>query len=518
MEKNRIAVINFGGQYVRLIARRIRSLGAYCEIVPPDIDIEYLKSSGVSGIILSGGPASTDEKGAPEISREIFELEIPVLGICYGMQLIAGHLPGGRTEKNSFSEYGRSNLEIVEENKLLAGMASQNSEGLTVWMSHGDSVIEPPSDFQILASTSKNPVAAIADIDRDIYGVQFHPEVEHTEGGKIILANFVFSICEMKENWQVDDVVSQRINEIQDLLNPGEKVLIGLSGGVDSSVTAALIQEALGEDKLRGIFVDHGLLRKKEADRVISTFKEVFSFPIHCLDASERFLDKLEGVSEPEKKRSIIGEEFIRVFEQKAEELDDVNYLAQGTIYSDVIESGLDQNVALIKSHHNVGGLPEKMELDLLEPLREFFKDEVREIGTHLGLPQDLVNRQPFPGPGLAIRIIGEIGSAKLNILRQADYILREELENSDSSDEVWQAFAVLPDIRSVGVQGDTRTYGYPIVLRVVSSKEAMTADWVRLPHDLLDRIAGRIVDEVREINRVAYDISSKPPATIEWE
>ena len=518
MEKNRIVVINFGGQYVRLIARSIRSMGAYCEIVSPDLDIEYLKSSAVKGIILSGGPASTDEKGAPGISRELFELDKPVLGICYGMQLMAGLLVGGRTAKNSFSEYGRANLEIVEENKLLAGMASQTSGDLTVWMSHGDSVVETPSDFQILASTPKNPVAALADTNRDFYGVQFHPEVEHTEGGKKILSNFVFSICKMEKNWQIGDVVSQRIDEIQDLLDPGDRVLIGLSGGVDSSVTAALIEEALGEDRLRGIFVDHGLLRKKEADRVISNFKDIFSFPIHCLDASERFLDKLEGVSEPEEKRNIIGEEFIRVFEQKADELEDINYLAQGTIYSDVIESGLDQNAALIKSHHNVGGLPEKMELDLLEPLREFFKDEVREIGTHLGLPQELVNRQPFPGPGLAIRIIGEVERTKLNILRQADYILREELENFDSSDDIWQAFAVLPDIRSVGVQGDTRTYGYPIILRVVNSKEAMTADWVRLPHELLDRIAGRIVDEVREINRVAYDISSKPPATIEWE
>ena len=519
MSRDKIAIVDFGGQYVRLIAKKIRDLGVYCEIVPPEQELDYFRSSSVRGIILSGGPASVTEGSSPRPLREVFQLEKPVLGICYGLQLIADIFPGGEVADQSFSEYGRSELEILSSSPLLEGLAEQG-EGdfeIQVWMSHGDSVLEAPRDFEVLARTEDVPVAAMACEEKLIYGVQFHPEVTHTAGGEKLLDNFVFSICGLQQNWQIDNIVAERVEEIQNQLGAGEEVLIGLSGGVDSTVTAALIEEALG-DRVTGIFIDHGLLRAGEVEEVKEQFGEIFDFPIHCLDASGRFLSRLEGVVDPEQKRNIIGEEFISVFELKARELEDVSYLAQGTIYSDVIESGLDQSAALIKSHHNVGGLPRRMELDLLEPLRELFKDEVRKIGLELGLPQEFIWRQPFPGPGLAIRIIGEITQEKLAIVRRADRILQEELSRLDSKVEIWQAFAVLPDMKTVGVEGDSRTYGYPVVIRAVDSEEAMTADWVRLPHEALDRIAGRIVSEVDEASRVVYDISSKPPATIEWE
>ena len=519
MSRNKIAIVDFGGQYVRLIAKKIRGLGVYCEIVSPEKETDYFRSSSVQGIILSGGPASVSEESAPRPVREIFQMEKPVLGICYGMQLIADIFPGGRVADESFSEYGRSELELLAASPLLDDITGEGeaSDDLQVWMSHGDSVLEAPRDFTVLARTEDVPVAAMAREDRQIYGVQFHPEVSHTSRGEKLLASFVFQICGMKANWQTDDIVAERIEKIQGQLGPEEEVLIGLSGGVDSTVTAALLEQALG-DRVTGIFIDHGLLREGEFEEVKGQFSEIFDFPIYCLDASRRFLSRLKGVVDPEEKRNIIGEEFISVFELKARELEDVSYLAQGTIYSDVIESGLDQNAAMIKSHHNVGGLPQRMELDLLEPLRELFKDEVRKIGLELGLPQEFIWRQPFPGPGLAIRIIGELTEEKLAILRRADRILQEELEGLDSKQEIWQAFAVLPDMKTVGVEGDSRTYGYPVVIRAVDSEEAMTADWIRLPYDVLDRIAGRIVSEVEEVSRVVYDISSKPPATIEWE
>ncbi len=516
MERDKLAVINFGGQYVRLIARKIRELGVYCEIVDPENAYGLCSSPRVKGIILSGGPDSVQEEGAPVLDQSFFDLGKPVLGICYGMQLMAEILPGGSIEDGSLSEYGRAEVKITDTDILFEGIF-ERGEVFTAWMSHGDSVVEEPEDFEILAETASAPIVAMADRQKNLYGVQFHPEVTHTERGSDILANFIFDICGLEENWQISDIVQDRVEQIKSALDDDANVLIGLSGGVDSSVAAALIQEAVG-DRLTGIFIDHGLLRQGEAEQVKKSFSQVFEFPIKFIDASQRFLGQLEGVSDPEEKRNIIGREFIKVFEQEAEDLENVTHLAQGTIYSDVIESGLDQNAALIKSHHNVGGLPERMELNLLEPLREFFKDEVRRIGEELGLPEDVVWRQPFPGPGLAIRVIGEVTREKLALLRKADYIFREELENSGISDKVWQSFAVLPDMKSVGVMGDTRTYGYPIILRAVDSEEAMTADWVKIPHELLDKIAGRIVNEMEQVNRVVYDVSSKPPATIEWE
>ncbi len=515
MSHNKIVIVNFGGQYVRLIAKKLREAGVYCEIVPPDQDLNYFQSSEVKGIILSGGPDSVNKDDVPKPATNFFSLDRPMLGICYGMQLMAEQLPGGKVSSDENSEYGRADLEILQENNEL--FSEVFTGDTSVWMSHGDSVKEAPQGFTVMARTAKTPVVAMADTGRNLYGVQFHPEVTHTAGGQKLLENFAFKICEIEEEWNLENLVADKVERIKSLLAADDNIIIGLSGGVDSAVAAALIERAAG-DKITGVFIDHGLLRHGEAEQVKNSFKQAFDFPIYCLDASGRFLQALQGVSDPEKKRNIIGEEFISVFEEKAEELDNVTHLAQGTIYSDVIESGLDQNAALIKSHHNVGGLPERMKLKLLEPLRDFFKDEVRKIGEQLGLPPELIWRQPFPGPGLAIRIVGEIDEEKLEILRRADYILQEELADLEIEEEIWQAFAVLPDMRSVGVQGDSRTYGYPIIIRAVSSEEAMTADWVRIPHEILDIIAGRIVDEISEVNRVVYDISSKPPATIEWE
>lgn len=514
MPQNKLVIVNFGGQYVRLIAKKLREIGVFCEIIPPHKELSYFKRPEIKGIILSGGPDSVNRNDVLNLDADFFSLGKPVLGICYGMQLMAEKLPGGEVADNFNSEYGRAELSVIQENKFLKEIFT---EGDSVWMSHGDSVKKAPHGFEVLARTQKSPIVAIADTEKNLYGVQFHPEVTHTTGGSRLLEKFAVKICDMEIEWKLEDIVEDKVERIRDLLSPEDNIIIGLSGGVDSAVTAALIEKAVS-DKITGIFIDHGLLRRGEAQQVKESFKQAFDFPIYCLDASSRFLQALQGVKDPEEKRNIIGAKFISVFEEKAEELNNITHLAQGTIYSDVIESGLDQNAALIKSHHNVGGLPERMELKLLEPLRDFFKDEVRRIGEQLGLPSELIWRQPFPGPGLAIRIIGKINKEKLEILRSADFILQEELADLEIQEEIWQAFAVLPDMKSVGVQGDARTYGYPIIIRAVNSEEAMTADWVRIPHDIMDRIAGRIVDEISEVNRVVYDISSKPPATIEWE
>jgi len=511
MPEPQILILDFGGQYSQLIARRIRECNVYSIIKPHDYDIQKIKKMNPRGIILTGGPSSVKAADAPGINSEIFELKIPVLGICYGLHLLASNRSGGKVEKAEKGEYGKAKLNILKEDDLLADI----DNGTQVWMSHRDSVIKIPEGFKKLAETENTFTAVIGDPENDLYGVQFHPEVKHTAKGKEILRNFLFKICKVKANWTMADYIEQEVEKIKGEVTSG-KIICGLSGGVDSSVASALVHKAVG-DRLTCIFVDHGLLRKGEVTQVRRTFSEEFNIPLIYVNARERFLSKLKGVTDPEQKRKIIGNEFIRVFEEEAEKITDTKYLVQGTIYSDVIESGKDE-ADTIKSHHNVGGLPEEMGLDLIEPLRLLFKDEVRKIGEVLGLPEEIVWRQPFPGPGLAIRIIGEVTSNKLNILREADAIIQEEIKEAGLYRDIWQSFAVLPDLKSVGVMGDERTYGYPIILRAVTSDDAMTADWARLPYDLLERISSRIVNEVESINRLVYDVTSKPPGTIEWE
>ncbi len=502
--------MDFGGQYTQLIARRIREANVYCEIVPHTAPWNELRSRGPRGIVLSGGPASVYMEGAPRCDPDLFKGEVPVLGICYGMQLMA-HVLGGSVRQGIEREYGRAILTIVEADILFRGLPRETP----VWMSHGDLVETPPAGFSVAAATAQTPVAAIFDPARRLYGVQFHPEVHHTPEGKRILANFLYDICGCTGDWTPSSFISQQIAEIRRIV--GDKKVVGaLSGGVDSSVAATLVNRAIG-DQLTCIFVDHGLLRKGEKEEVQETFSRKLGIKTIMVDARDRFLSRLAGVTDPEEKRKIIGHEFIRVFEEEAARLGKFDFLLQGTLYPDVIESGT-KTAAVIKSHHNVGGIPEDLKLRLLEPLRWLFKDEVRKVGLELGLSEDIVWRQPFPGPGLAVRILGEVTEEKLNIVRESDWILREEIKSAGLERKIWQYFTVFLPVRSVGVMGDERTYAHPIVIRAVTSEDAMTADWAHIPYDVLGRISNRIVNEVPGVNRVLYDITSKPPGTIEWE
>ena len=508
--ENTVLVIDYGAQYAQLIARRVRECKVYSEIVPHDIPLERLRLLEPSGLILSGGPASIYEKGAPRVQPEFFKLGIPVLGICYGIQLMADEL-GGKVEKTGAREYGKTALDVLEEGVLFTDLPLKQ----TVWMSHGDSVTAAPAGFMVTAKTASSPVAAMESSETGLYGVQFHPEVIHTPLGMDILKNFLYRACDILPIWTMSSIIEEAVEEIRGRVG-GEKIICGLSGGVDSSTAAVLVHKAVG-DQLTCVFVDTGLLRAGEAEEVVETFGKHFEMNLVHVDAADRFLARLEGVIDPEVKRKTIGEEFIRVFEEVATQFEDAKFLVQGTLYPDIIESGT-RDAARIKSHHNVGGLPEDMQFELIEPLRALFKDEVRAVGEELGLPEEIVWRQPFPGPGLAVRIIGEVTRERLEILQKADAVVIEEIKRAKLYRELWQSFAILPCIRSVGVMGDGRTYAYPIVLRAVTSEDAMTADWARLPHEVLERISSRIINEVDGVNRVAYDISSKPPSTIEWE
>jgi GMP synthase (glutamine-hydrolysing) len=507
-----VVVLDYGGQYSQLIARRVRELGVFSELLPHHVGAEEVRRRRPKGLILSGGPASVYAPGAPRLDRELLELGIPVLGICYGMQLLALGL-GGKVEGAEVGEFGRSDLTVREPGRLFAGLPTDQ----TCWMSHRDTVFAPPPGFTALASSTGSPVAALESVERAIYGIQFHPEVVHTPYGQTILERFLTEICEADPSWSPQSIVFEQIARIRAQIGDG-KVICGLSGGVDSSVAALLVHRAIG-DQLTCVFVDHGLMRMNEGEQVIRAFRDHFKVPLVAVDAEERFLERLKGVSDPETKRKAIGREFIRVFEEEAAKLGDAKYLVQGTLYSDVIESGGGTGAATIKSHHNVGGLPDDLQFELVEPLRALFKDEVRAVGAELGLPERLVWRQPFPGPGLAIRIVGgEATKERLDLLRECDHILQDEIRNAGLYRDLWQSFCVLPDIRTVGVQGDERTYGSVVVIRAVTSDDAMTADWARLPYDLLEQIASRMINELRDVNRVVLDITSKPPGTIEWE
>lgn len=506
-----VLVLDFGAQYGQLIARRVRECRVYSQLIPHDLPIEEIQARNPKGLIFSGGPMSVYVDGAPLPDPRIYELGIPILGICYGAQLMALQL-GGTVAKTGVREFGKTQLAVTDNGLLLDGLAAQEQ----CWMSHGDGISAGPEGFVTLAKTDRAPVAAMEDRRRGMYAVQFHPEVVHTPRGMDVLKNFLYEACDCTPAWTPASIIEEQVQRIREQVGPSDKAVLGLSGGVDSSVAAVLVHKAIG-DRLTCVFIDQGMMRWNEAEHVVEMFAEHLKIPLIAVDARKRFLDKLAGVTDPERKRKIIGEEFIRCFEEQARELTDARFLVQGTLYSDVIESGTRQ-AAKIKSHHNVGGLPEKMGFELVEPLRLLFKDEVRAVGEELGLPERIVWRQPFPGPGLGIRIIGDITAERVDILQRADAILQDEIKKAGLYRELWQCFAILPVIRSVGVQGDERTYAYPIVVRAVKSDDAMTADWARLPYDLLEHISSRIINEVAEVNRVVLDISSKPPSTIEWE
>lgn len=505
-----IIIADFGGQYNQLIARRVRDMNVYCEVVPYTKALEKAKELKPEGIIFTGGPNSVYLENAPKIEKEIYELGIPVLGLCYGMQIMA-HTLGGKVVKGKEKEFGKTETKVDNSSKLFKDL----DEDQITWMSHIDQVVELPEGFEKIAGTKNTKIAAMANVERKLYGMQYHPEVNHTEHGLKMLENFLFKICEAKPNWTMKNYAEKQLKEIKEKVGD-KKVLLALSGGVDSSVVAALLSKAVGE-QLTCIFVDHGLMRKNEGDEVEKAFKDSGMHFIR-VDAEKRFLERLKGVVDPEEKRKAIGEEFIRVFEEEGKKIGSVDFLAQGTIYPDIIESGIG-DAAVIKSHHNVGGLPDFVDFkEIIEPLRMLFKDEVRRLGKELDLPEYLVNRQPFPGPGLGIRVIGEVTKEKLDILRDADYIFREEIGKAKLENHPNQYFAVLTNNRSVGVMGDFRTYDYTLALRAVNTTDFMTADWARIPYEVLDKISVRIVNEVEHINRIVYDITSKPPATIEWE
>ncbi len=509
-EQKKIVVLDFGSQYNQLITRRIREIGVYSELHPHTVTAEEIKDMNATGIIFSGGPNSVYDKNAFSIDEAIFEMGLPILGICYGMQLMALHLKGN-VEKSQNREYGKAELKLTKESKIFKDLPEEQ----IVWMSHGDLVTAAPPGFDVIGTSAGCPIASMADESRGFYGVQFHPEVRHSIYGNDLLRKFVYDVCGMTDDWSMENYIDLEIEKIREEVGD-KKVLCALSGGVDSSVVAVLIHKAIG-DQLTCMFVDHGLLRKGEAESVMKTFADGFNMNVIKIDARDRFMKKLEGVTDPEKKRKIIGNEFIYVFDDEASKLEGMDFLAQGTLYTDIIESGTT-TAQTIKSHHNVGGLPDDMQFKLIEPLNTLFKDEVRVLGTELGMPDEIVWRQPFPGPGLGIRIMGAVTEEKLEIVRESDWILRDEISKAGLDRDIWQYFTVLPDLRSVGVMGDARTYDYAIGIRAVTSIDGMTSDWARIPWEVLEKISVRLVNEVDHINRVLYDITSKPPATIEWE